>query len=1056
MRISSKLLVAFLLVSVLPLLIAGWMARTTMIMSVDEFTKTRLSGDIQLTTRYFDDNINMAIRNLRFSSLAVAPVATDRDSFGKIKALHDAESIFFILGILDTSGSVVASTYKQAIGEHIEKYLPLIGNDFQRALEAKLGDVFIYADRVRGKLYLHMMTPVHNSQGVTVGVLIGTYDTSWMLDTLRQYSPYTGEDGVLVLDKNNRVLLTVGKAHKIGELLQPKYLDLIATDVTKTTLSLKHASLDGEDHYVGVAPTAKYGLGDVGEWRFAAFVPTKTIMQGVTDSIRMASFALLVLLGAAAVAAYWFGRRITRPLKIVTRTALTMTGGDYSARVSALKSPEADELGMAFNAMAEAVATEKRALEAQIVERDTARARANELQQRQELILNSAGDGLLGFDAYQCITFVNPMAARIVGVRVEQLVGRQVRELLACEHTPVGICGACAEQANSWSLLKQSDGRRLPIECVVSELRDADNQMKGAVMVFRDITQRKAYEAELQSARSAAESASLAKSEFLANMSHEIRTPMNGVIGMTELLLETNLDSMQRDYAQTVRDSSTALLTVINDILDFSKIEAGKLDLEAIDMDLRDIIEDVARLLSIQAHAKGLEVVTLIDTELPDAVRGDAGRLRQVLLNLAGNAVKFTRVGEIAIECKVVQRNTNSALVRFEVRDTGIGIPAQLQSTLFQPFMQVDASTTRQFGGTGLGLSIVKRLVTLMHGETGVESQEGVGSKFWFTARFDVAEHAVGLLPVEATELHHQRVLVVDDNATNRKVLMGQLTWCRMDAECAASADEALSLLRQAADMGKPFDVALLDHQMPDCDGAQLGQVIATDPQLNTVRMVILTSSGQRGDGDLFARLGFAGYLLKPVTQRELTDCLMMVLAKSAATWHDHSQPIVTRQTLRPQASPLKHRVLVAEDNAVNQKVACRMIEKLGYRVDVASDGEAAVTAWESGRYDLIFMDCQMPVLDGYEATKKIRAAESQAANTKRTPIVALTAHAMKGADERCIAAGMDDYLSKPIEKALLITCLQRWLGQSQSQSQSQSQGQGDTDTPRLPAAATL
>jgi PAS domain S-box-containing protein len=1029
MRISSKLLIAFLLVSVLPLLIAGWMARTTMIKSVDEFTQTRLRNDIALTTRYLDDNVNTAIRNLRFSSMAVAPVASDTDSFGKIEALHNAESIFLALGIIDTSGTVIASTYKRSIGAHMQKYMPRIGDDFQRAVAAKSGDVFIYADRSIGnRLLLHMMTPVMNSKGKVVGILLGTYDTTWILETLRQFAPFTGEDGVLLLDKDNRVLLTIGKAHKVGEPLQPVYMNLIAAEIKQNTLSLKHGVLNGEDSYVGVAPLAKYGLGDVGEWRFAAFIPTKTIMQGVNDSIRMASLALFVLLGTAAVAAYWFGGRITRPIKILARSVGAMTGGDYTARVTALNSPEADELAVAFNKMAEAVATEKRALEGQILERDAARARASELQQRQELILNSVGDGLLGFDANHRITFVNPMAARIVGSTVEQLVGKPVLELLGCEHAPVGICNDCAQQTNQWALIKHSDGRRLPMECVVSEMRDSANQATGAVMVFRDITQRKAYEAELQSARQAAESASLAKSEFLANMSHEIRTPMNGVIGMTELLLDTNLDSMQRDYAQTVRDSSTALLTVINDILDFSKIEAGKLDLEKIDMDLRDTVEDVARLLSIQAHAKGLEVVTLIDTELPDALRGDAGRLRQVLLNLASNAVKFTHTGEIVIECKVVQRNSNSALVRFEVRDTGIGIPKHLKNALFQPFMQVDASTTRKFGGTGLGLSIVKRLVTLMQGETGVESQEGVGSTFWFTARFDVAENAVRALASPAAELQRQRVLVVDDNATNRKVLMGQLTWCRMDAVCAASADEALSLLRQAADSGKPFEVALLDHQMPDCDGAQLGKIIATDPQLSAVRLVILTSSGQRGDGDLFAQLGFAGYLLKPVTQRELTECLMMVLAKSAATWQDRSQPIVTRQTLRPQALQPKQRLLLAEDNAVNQKVACRMLEKLGYRVDVAGDGGAAVKAWETGRYDLILMDCQMPVLDGYEATRKIRAAESTSPTTKRVPVVALTAHAMKGADEQCIAAGMDDYLSKPIDKAQLLACLQRWL----------------------------
>jgi two-component system sensor histidine kinase/response regulator len=672
--------------------------------------------------------------------------------------------------------------------------------------------------------------------------------------------------------------------------------------------------------------------------------------------------------------------------------------------------------------MSEAVANEKRALEAKIVERDQARARANELHRRQELILKSAGDGLLGFDMQQRITFANPTAAKLAGTVVADLVGRRIGDLQGAE---LGESGHTSDPS-TWEFIERRDGTRVPVECVVSALRDDDGEQTGSVMVFRDISDRKAYEAELHNARLAAEAASRAKSEFLANMSHEIRTPMNGVIGMTDLLLDTQLDRTQRDYAETVRDSSSALLTVINDILDFSKIEAGKLELENIDMEVRETVEDVARLLSVQAHAKGLEIITHIDADLPDAVHGDPGRLRQILLNLGGNAVKFTHIGEVVIECKVLERTPQSSLVKFEVRDTGIGIPAAQLDTLFRPFVQVDASTTRKFGGTGLGLSIVKRLVTLMQGDTGVSSTEGVGSSFWFTARFGNSEQASLERPVN-TALQGRRILVVDDNATNRKVLMGQLMWLRMDAVCAASADEALALIRNAVVIGKPFEAALLDHQMPVCDGEQLGKKILADEALRSVRLVILTSSGQRGDGERFASVGFAGYLLKPVTQRELMACLMTVLAKDAAVWHDRSQPMVTQQMLRAQTTQHRHRVLLAEDNVVNQKVALRMLEKLGCAVDVANDGGAAVKAWEASQYDAIFMDCQMPVLDGYEATRAIRAAELKSGR-KRTPVIALTAHAMKGADEQCYAAGMDDYLTKPIERPQLIACIERWL----------------------------
>jgi two-component system, sensor histidine kinase and response regulator len=656
-------------------------------------------------------------------------------------------------------------------------------------------------------------------------------------------------------------------------------------------------------------------------------------------------------------------------------------------------------------------------------------------EQRFRMIVETALDAFVELDSDGIITDWNAQAEEAFGWSRLEALGLRLEAVIVLDETSddnralknlfdASLPAETGTRAQRIEVTaRHRAGLEFPAEMALSAIQL--NGRTSYAAFIHDVTRRKQAEREREDAKQSAEVGNHAKSEFLANMSHEIRTPMNGVIGMAELLLDTPLDSMQRDYAESIRDSGNALLTVINDILDFSKVEAGKLELELLEVDLRDTFEDVARLLSIQAHAKGLEVTAQIDPLLPPLVRADAGRVRQILLNLAGNAIKFTRAGEVALEIRVLESLPRGTRIRCEVRDTGIGVPLDRQKALFTPFTQVDTSTTRKFGGTGLGLSIVRRLAELMDGEAGVESSLGVGSTFWFTAWFSPAAQPARAYNTPPAALSGQRVIMVDDNATNRKVLMGQMLQCGVDPVSAGSAGEALMLMRQAAAAGRPFDAALLDQQMPDCDGAELGRRIVNDEALESTRLILLTSSGQRGEGQQFADIGFAGYLLKPVALRDLTECLMLALASESDTWRTHAQPIITRHALRVQRARTQNRILLAEDNIVNQKVAVRLLERLNYRVTVVADGAATVAHWKSGTYDLILMDCQMPEMDGYEATREIRRLEG---GIRHIPIVALTAHAMQGSDQKCFAAGMDDYLTKPIDSNELDVCLEKFL----------------------------
>ena len=823
-----------------------------------------------------------------------------------------------------------------------------------------------------------------------------------------------GKDSVLlILDNQNRIVFHPD-ASQIGKAVNPEF--------TARLTQPKGAFLETIDNQ---PMFVTYSRASMNDWLMIGMIPEAHLTASATK-IRYST--MLVVIVCLVFVLFWtvpLINRTVKPVKDITNLLKQYRDGelDFNTRLPERSQDEVGQLVKWFNTFMDSLAQKKEAEEA-----------LRRSQEQYRNVVDSLKEAIFQTDEQGNWTFLNPAWTEITGFSVEESLGTLFLDYVHPDDRQrnaelfAPLIAREKEYCRHTIRYMTKDGSFRMVEVFARLIIDSSGSIKGTAGTLNDVTERIQTLEELQYAKEMAEAASQSKSEFLANMSHEIRTPMNAVLGMSDLLLETSLDKNQRELAVTVHQAGQSLLTVINDILDFSKIEAGKLILEEIDFDPRKVVEETADVMAWNAREKSLSLMTFIDPAIPSHVRGDPGRLRQILMNLAGNAVKFTHRGEVSLFCTLVSEGAANPQIRFEVRDTGIGISEESANKLFEPFTQLDGSTTRKYGGTGLGLSISRSLVQIMGGTIGVDSKFGVGSTFWFTVPLKHSENTVVQKPsVSLASLANLRVLVVDDSDVAYTILHHYIcSWGMLDGR-AASAENALEIMRKAAKQGDPFDIAIVDLYLSGMSGMDLIGHVKADASISQTRLIMITAFDTKGQADLARAAGFAAYLTKPVKASQLMDVIANVVSQDTLT--DANSTELSEEAVKNPPRKLKtSKLLLVEDNIPNQKLALILLKKFGYEPDVAANGRDAVEAVAKKEYDLILMDCQMPELDGFEATGEIRELEKT--SKKRVIIIAMTANAMHGDRELCLAAGMDDYISKPIQPDTLRNALERWLKQ--------------------------